>query len=640
MKPQIGLTTPMGFMKTQTAVSSLQLFPRVGWLMLGSFFFLLIIVVRLIDIQLVKGSFFLQLADDNRYFEMRIPPERGVFFDRYNQSLVWNQRTYAQVKDTTAVYAQTESISRQQALRLLATDSAQVSYGLARYYRFPRSIAHILGYIGPVTSTNLLNDSSLKVSDVIGKIGLEQVFDQQLRGRAGSEVYEINALGKRQRLVTQQAGQSGQSITTSLDPYLSTKLLTAFSGQIGAGVIMDAGSGEVLGLVSSPSFDANTLSTRSADPVLEKQRQLQLQAMLSDPSQVFFNRGVSGVYPPGSVFKLVTALAGLEGKVVSQETTIRDEGVLRVGEYEYTNWYFTQYGRTEGEIGLQRALARSNDIFFYKVAEWLGPNQLAEFARLFGLGKTTGVELNEEATGTVPDPAWKEQVLGEPWYLGNTFHMGIGQGDILVTPVQIAQMTQAVANRGTLCEPTLLKHENGDCGEIGILEEHLELVLSGMLDACSSGGTAFPFFDHNQTRRSQELNANAQIRDGAIACKTGTAEFGGADERGYRRTHGWLTGVIGTAEIKELAKKVATGDQVTIDQIKSRQLGDEMNEKQDDKKEKLDYLEWLKLIDQHGFPDKLVITVLIESDEHDPYKEGSRDAGLVAKAVMDWMYGQ
>lgn len=619
---------------------SKQLLARSRWVILGAVLCVTVIFIRLIDIQLVRGKYYLQLADDNRYFEIRVPPERGVFFDRYNQSLSWNKRTYFQVKDSTTLYSQLLSIDRQQALRLLATDSAQVRYGLERQYQFPETTAHVIGYIGPVTSTDLLDDSSLKVSDSIGKIGLEQKFDQQLRGQAGYEIYEINALGKRQRLITQEAGHSGQNIATALDPYLSTKLLDLFKEQIGAGVIMDASTGEILSLVSSPSFDANVFSQRFVDPVLEKQRQLQLQDMLNDPLQVFFNRVTSGVYPPGSVFKLVTALGGLEGKVVSDETIVLDEGVLRVGEYEYTNWYFTQFGRTEGEIGLQKALSRSNDIFFYKVAQWLGPNKLAEFARLFGLGKATGVELYGEAAGTVPDPDWKERVIGEPWYLGNTFHMGIGQGDILVTPLQVAQFTQAVANHGTLCEPTLLKQSRGSCGEIGVLEEHLDYVLTGMLDACSAGGTAYPFFTYNETHRLDGQNASQQIRNGAIACKTGTAEFGGLDEKGYRNTHGWLTAVVGTAEIKELAKQVVAGEQEVIEEIKARQRIEEEEVEAKDGEGELDYLEWLQLIDEHGFPDKLIITVLIESDEDNPYKEGSHDAGPVVKGVVDWMMGE
>ncbi len=591
---------------------------RVGWLVLGIVLFFLVVIARLADIQLFRGQHFLDLANDNRYFTIQLPAERGVFFDRYQQPLVWNKRLYLKADDPAVLHPQTTSISREKALQLLATDSARVRYGSERYYRFPQSTAHVLGYVGPVTKDNLIEDSSLKVSDTIGKIGLERAFNQQLRGQAGSEVYEINALGKRQRLISKNEGQSGQNITTSLDPHLSEVALESLAEQIGAVVIMNANTGEILSLVSSPSFDANVLSTRLTDVVLEKQRQQQIQVLLNDPLQIFFNRSSSGTYPPGSVFKLVTALGGLEGAAVDAQTTVLDEGILRVGEYEYANWYYTQFGRTEGEIGLQKALARSNDIFFYKVAEWLGPNKLAEFARLLGLGKVTGVELGGEAAGVIPDPAWKERVIGEPWYLGNTFHMGIGQGDISVTPLQVAQMTQAIVNHGTLCRPTLLKSSHGDCGELGIIKEDLELVLSGMLDACSAGGTAYPLFPHNETHRDESMNAQQQIKNGAIACKTGTAEFGGLDEKGYRKTHAWLTMAMGTTGIKELA-------------------GEKTTEAEEDK---LGHQAWLKQLDEVGFPEKIIITALIESDEDNHYKEGSHDAGPVVKGIVDWMYGR
>ena len=566
---------------------------RAGWLMLGILFFFLLIFARLVDIQLFRGQYFLDLANDNRYFTIEHPAERGIFFDRYQQPLVWNKRIYLKTDNPTILHPKTTVVSREDALQLLATNSAQVRYGLERYYRFPQSMAHVLGYVGSVTRENLIKDNSLKANDVIGKMGLEKIFDQQLRGQAESEVYEINALGERQRLISKKAGQSGQNITTALDPVLSEVAYQALAGQVGAVVIMDASNGEILTLISSPSFDANVLSVRSADMALEKQRQQQIQDLFSNPLKIFFNRSVSGAYPPGSVFKLVTALGGLEGGAVDAQTTVVDEGTLRVGEYEYANWYYTQFGRTEGEIGLQRSLARSNDIFFYKVAEWLGPNKLAEFARLLGLGKVTGVELGGEVAGVVPDPAWKEKVIGEPWYLGNTFHMGIGQGDILVTPLQVAQMIQAIVNHGTLCKPTLLKRDHGDCGELGIADEDLELVLLGMLDACSTGGTAYPFFSHNEIYRAEDMDAQQQIKNGAIACKTGTSEFGGVDGRGYRKTHAWLTMAMGTAGINK-----------------------------------------------PDFPEKIVIAVLVESDEDNPYKEGSRDAAPVAKEIVDWLYGK
>lgn len=579
-----------------------------------------LLVIRLGEVQLVQGSLFRQRADRNRFFTNIIPAERGVILDRYGQPLVWNQKTYSLVDDPTALYGSGQLIDAATALRWLASDSAKITFGLRRVYQFPEATAHVIGYVGPVTADNLTADSTLAIGDMVGKTGLEATYDRQLRGSRGEELYEIDAMGKRQRLVQAKPGVPGLNTTTTLDPYLSQVAWEALGDQRGAVVMLDGATGAVLSLVSKPSFDTNVISAKSQNPELEQQRQQQLQQLLSDPHQVFFNRAVGGAYPPGSVFKLVTALAGLEKAAITSTTTVVDEGVLKVGEYEYGNWYFRQYGRTEGEINLRRAIARSNDIFFYKTAELVGPNDLAAMARLLGLGSPTGIELMAEAVGTVPDPAWKEQIIGEPWYLGNTFHMGIGQGDVLVTPLQIASVVQAIAHQGTRCHPHLLVDQDStDCQELGINEEHLNLVLTGMVDACSPGGTAYPFFTYNQQRLTNAANEGTEdiravIKQGAVACKTGTAEFGGEDERGYRKTHGWFTAIVGTHEIMNAAK------QFPSDQVESEL-----------------HARWRQRIEQQGLPETLVMVVMVESDEAMPYKEGSREAAPVVKQIVDWM---
>lgn len=567
-----------------------------------------ILLMRLFDIQVLRGQAFREQADQNRYFTRRLPPERGVFFDRYGQLLTWNQRRYFKVQDPSAIQAQLSALDKAEALLLMATESGRVQYGLKRQYLQPEAMAHTLGYVGPVTVEDLLADGSLAVSDQVGKTGLEVQFDKRLQGQAGEEVYEINALGQQQRLVQKKAGQAGQNFTTSLDPTLSEVAYQALADQVGSVVMMDAATGEILALVNRPSFDLNLLANQAAGAAAQQKRQVQLESLFNDERRVFFNRAISGAYPPGSVFKLVTALSGLETDSIDQETTVLDEGILRVGEYEYKNWYYSQYGRTEGELSLVRALARSNDIFFYKVAEWIGPNKLAEFARLLGLGQATGIELGSEVAGLVPDPSWKEQELGEPWYLGNTFHLGIGQGNLLMSPLQVAQMTQAVVNQGQLCPAHLVAEEGGGqrCAELGLKEEHLDLVLQGMLEACSVGGTAWPFFSHNQ----------AAEEGGRVFCKTGTAEFGGQDEQGYRRTHAWLTAIVETGQIQALAEAApATSSAKPV------------------------FNAWQQVLQKKKLPKELIITVLVESDENEPFKEGSDHATPVAKEIVDWMYG-
>ncbi len=600
---------------------------RIILFCLGLILFWWLLLVRLVDIQLVRGGEFHQQADDNRYFTLRIPPERGVFFDRYGELLTWNQRRYFAVDDPAAIQGEWQPLEREEALHLLATQSARVRYSWQRQYALSSALAHVLGYIGPVTAEDLLADGTLTVSDQVGKSGLELVFDDQLQGQAGSQVYEIDSMGQRQRLVEENPGKPGQNFATSLDPYLSQLAADALGDQQGTVIIMSADDGQILSLINQPSFDLNLFAQESLSSSREQLRQEKLEELFADERQVFFNRGISGVYPPGSIFKLVTSLAGLETGAINVGTSVLDEGVLRVGDYEYRNWYYTQYGRTEGEISLVRALARSNDIYFYKAAEWTGPNKLAEFSHLLGLGEKTGIELNAEATGLIPTPSWKEQTLGEPWYLGNTYHMGIGQGNILTSPLQIAQLTQAVANDGELCAARLIDStqpvessstesvgQEQNCAQLSLAPENLDLVMNGLLDACSPGGTAYPFFAHNQQLLSgqEELSYEKQLEAGAVACKTGTAEFGAADEEGHRPTHGWFTLIFDTEQIQSQSSQSVDSN----------------------------HINWLKLIQETPLPKRLVITVLVESDEEEPFKEGSEHAAEVAKTIVDWMYGR
>ena len=185
--------------------------------------------------------------------------------------------------------------------------------------------------------------------------------------------------------------------------------------------------------------------------------------------------------------------------------------------------YFSQYGRTEGEISLVKALQRSNDIYFYKAAEWIGPDALARFARLFKYGTRTGVELTSESVGVIPDRAWKKEVMREQWYLGDTYHMGIGQGDVSATPLQVHAATAAIANDGVWCQPRLVASSPTKCEDLGVSLEYLKVIREGMKEACAPGGTAFPFFDGKPV---------------VVACKTGTAEIGEKDEKGTPYT--WM----------------------------------------------------------------------------------------------------
>lgn len=595
-----------------------------------------LLVFRVIDLQGFQGSWFADISYQNRLFKTEIPAERGVFLDRYGDLLAINQRAYYQILDPKVLYSKTKPLNKDEALALSIEKPFEVNYALQRQYLRPFSMAHVLGYVTGITADDLKTGKNYSLTDSLGRLGLEAYFDDAVKGRKGYREFEINALGKKLSEAEVVEPVIGKNIQTTLDPYLSTVAWKKMGEKTGAVVILDADNGQVLSLVSTPAFDSNLFSPATAED--EQTAKLnELRMALANEKKLFFNRAVSGTYPPGSIFKLVTALAGLENGAFDTQTTVDDQGILEVGEYRYANWYYTQYGRTEGLISLVRAIARSNDTFFYKAAEWLGADKLDKQADLMGFGKLTGIQLAGEKAGLVPSPAWKEKTLGEKWFLGNTFHMGIGQGDLLVTPLQQAQMVGVFSNGGELCKPSLvLDKQTVSCSSIGAKEENLLAIEEGMIGACSTGGTAYPFFPWNQKRLSQlgaTLPANKLIQNGVVACKTGTAEFGAEDERGYRKTHAWFTMTVGGVK-HLLEEQIKVLGESTMN--KSLKI-DTTNEA--DRDLALEKQLWLEKIKEFGFADNLVIVVLVESDETQPFMEGSRDAAPVAYAIWQWMFG-
>ena len=605
---------------------------------------MMLLTVRVIDLQGFRGELFRIISKENRQFRVDIPAERGVFIDRYGEPLVMNTRSYFRYTNPLASYSDVEPITQEEALALRLTEPFSVGYYLHRSYTNPQSMGHVLGYTSVVTAEDLAADSTLDLTDVVGRLGLESRYDDLLRGNDGYQEFEVNALGEKQLAQTSQAPTPGQPLNTTLDPYLSTVAWRAMGERAGAVVILDGETGEVLSLMSTPSFNSNLFTPQPAETAQNQLRLAELQQALADERQLFFNRAISGAYAPGSVFKLVTAVAGLESDAFDLETTVDDQGVLEVGEQSFANWYYSQYGRTEGLISLVRAIVRSNDSFFYRAAEWTGIEALAEAAREFGFGEQTGIRLPGEQPGLVPDPAWKEQTFGERWFLGNTYHFGIGQGDLLVTPLQLARMVAVFGNDGQLCRPQVVAGENraqttAECSGLGISDETLSAVQEGMIGACSSGGTAFPFFDWNDQRLAslpEGISSAEQIRRGVAACKTGTAEFGSADAQGFRQTNAWFGVVVGGLD-ELLATESSPSAQVTVEE---QSLVAETETSEDSANLNQLRVRWLEKVSQAGFPKTIVMMVLVESDENQLFAEGSSEAAPVARAIFDWMMGE
>lgn len=465
---------------------------KIGWWMRVMVFAVVgMILARVVFLQVVLGEQQVMVAEGNRLERVIVMADRGVIKDREDRILARNVDMDGEV---------------------------------VREYPYGEAVAHVIGYVGEVGEEEV--SQGLVLGSRSGKMGVERSEDERLRGEFGEELVEVDATGKRVDLIGKREAVAGQSVKLNIDAELSREIGRVLAereeekGEYkGAVVVSRAGTGELLALVSWPSFDNNLFSGLPGEGKYKK-----VEEVLGDGErQPMFDRAVGGNYPPGSIYKLVTAVAGVEEGKVNSETSVLDEGEIKIDSYRYGNWYFDQYGKTEGEIGLQRALARSNDIFFYKVGEWVGVDKLGEWSRKLGLGRRTGIGLEAEGTGRVPDPLWKEKLTGERWFLGNTYHMAIGQGDLTVTPLQGNLMTAAVVS-GKLCKPGLVVGEEGRCEDLSLSEVGREMIVEGMVGACSEGGTAASFFDF-------------PVR---VACKTGTAQQGGEEDD----PHAWITAVV------------------------------------------------------------------------------------------------
>jgi len=537
-------------------------------LLLLVIFTLFFLVLRLSSLQLVNGEKNLAFSESNRIRKERIKPQRGLILDRSGSilarnlptfSIVYNPQfcpsgscdlkplerleNFAEVKEkyeknkaTLAPFVLVGNLSRDEILAIgnldsyayLQTDSDQV-----RSYPYGALFSHIVGYLGEASKEELSSRDDLFLADLVGKSGIERVYDRDLQGTFGYNLIEVDAAQSQRRFLSRRESLSGRSLILTLNKDLQEVSSNALEsaekqsgGCCGVVIVEDVRSGAILSFVSHPSFDANIFSSKRANK--------EFAALSANKDLPFFNRAVSGSFPPGSVFKPVIAAAALSEKIITKNTILLAPGSLNIGSFIYGDWKREGHGL----INIESALSQSADTFFYQIGggfeglKGLGPDNIAKYARLFGFGQPTFIDLPEENPGLVPDPGWKLKVTGENWYLGNTYHYSIGQGDLLVTPLQIAQMTTAIANGGVIFKPYLLSKIVDDDGQVFyegkgsmirekfVDSEVLKIVRSGMGKAAQPGGTAYPFFGF-------------KVKVGA---KTGTAEPGGEV-----KPHAWFT---------------------------------------------------------------------------------------------------
>ena len=480
-----------------------------GLLILGAF----LLFARLFELQIIKGSYYRDMSDENRIRRVEISAPRGKVYARGGELLIGNKGIKKRIVfDPESGYAKTDDITN--------TPDDELVNDYIRYYPLGAQFAHVSGYVGLVSEDEInkvdadCKEKGIRTSEMfVGRTGLEQSYNCFLSGVSGEELIEVDTTGKKIRTLGKREPIPGEDITTNINYGLQKKLTEVMDGKTGS-IVVTGPDGKVFALYSSPSYDPNVFVGRIND---EK-----VKDVLNDTNLPLFNRTIGGLFHPGSVYKPMVALMALEEGVIDNDYTFNDEGIIEIktpyGDFSYKNWYYTQYGGKEGEIGLVKAIARSTDTFFYKAGELIGIDNMVKWSNAFGLGATTGIDLPGEIPGLVPSPEWKMRVKGEKWFLGNTYHMSIGQGDIALTPLQINRAIAVIASDGKLCEPSVVGETN--CVDIGIKNENIETVRQGMKLACTTGGTGYTFFKSEPQ----------------VACKTGTAE---TFEEGV--THAWFT---------------------------------------------------------------------------------------------------
>ena len=492
------------------------------------------LVYRYYSLQVIQHEAFLTQSDRNRIRVEVIPPTRGQIVDRKGRSLATNQPTYVvgvipeRAADLPSLMQNLQErltltddelqafrgrLSQRRpfetvpikvglddaALAAVAVDLHQlpgvvVEAQLARHYPYADLLSHVLGYVGRISPEDLdaLETDRYRGTLYTGKVGLEKQYEPLLHGQPGFQHVETNAHGRLLRVLEKQSPQSGQDLRLYLDLDLQRVAAEALGTQRGAVVALDPLNGGVLAMVSNPSYDANLFVegiSHSAYALLRNSIDTPL-----------LNRAVQGQYPPGSTIKPLLALGGLARDLITPETTVRDPGWYRMpgDDRRYRDWTLRVRGGGHAEqVDMRMAIAESCDTYYYDLAFRMGIDTMASVLEPFGLGRPTGVDTTGEQGGILPSSQWKREAMGEAWFPGETLSAGIGQGYMLATPLQLAQATMVLANRGASFVPSIV-HRVGNLTVGGvprepvtINEEDWQAVIASMVDVVhSQRGTA------------------------------------------------------------------------------------------------------------------------------------------------------
>ncbi len=511
----------------------------------------IVVIIRLVSLQIIDGAEFRRLSENNSIRLQMIAPSRGSISDRKGKLLVDNRPSFDLniiVKNARPVDRVIKQLS--QYLDLPETDLRSkikshkgsapfkpvplkedigrdllgfievhkfdlpgivVDVKARRQYMNKYGAAHLIGYLGEINLDELKSQryQNVRSGDLVGKFGVEKKYDRHLRGKSGGRQIEVDANGQVVKILKQIDAEPGHNIYLTINHELQIKAESLIESVVGTVVAMDPQTGEILALASSPSFDQNAFGSGMSQEIWH--------SLVSNPFRPMENKAIQGEYPPASTYKIVTAIAGLEEGVIDTKTKLYDPGFYKLGDRVFRCWKRGGHGW----VNIETALIESCDVFFYQVGQRLGVDRIAKYARLFGLGSRSGLNLDREAKGLIPTAAWKKRRTGIKWQQGETLSIAIGQGYDLVTPLQMAVLISTVGNGGTRYRPMIVKTiESADgkvieqsepeiLGRLPIKKRTLSIVRKALWKVVNTRkGTAWV----------------ARLKDIDISGKTGTAQ--------------------------------------------------------------------------------------------------------------------
>ena len=524
---------------------------RLLFLTIGVSILFFVLLMRLWYLQIVKAEEFQNLSENNRLRLAPVAASRGTILDRNGEILVDNLPSFSitvipqEVTDKDGLLKNLSRLvgmneadlaekwlkgskrSRYQPIILasnitrdqleileenrLSLPGLDVAMHPIRAYSHGLLGAHLFGHLGEISEQEMGNVrfKGYNPGDYVGKSGIERNWEKELHGIDGGRQIEVDAMGRFLRTVSERSPITGNSLVLTIDLKLQKAAEAAFGEQAGAAVALDVNSGEVLAFVSNPSFDPALFAGRLPAETWN--------SYLTDKRHPLENKALKGQYPPGSTFKIITALAGLEEGLVDEDTTVTCTGSYKFGNRSFGCWN----RKGHGTVNMRKALRESCDVYFYRLGERLGVDKLAFYATKFGLGKPLGIGLENEKAGLMPTKAWKEKKYGKKWLSGETLSVAIGQGYVLTTPLQLAAMTAEVATEGTVYAPHLVKRVVSPEGKVlqefhpavvrreSLRGETWRAVKKGLFAVVNEpGGTA----------------AGARLYEVKVAGKTGTSQ--------------------------------------------------------------------------------------------------------------------